>query len=211
MVNLVDILKPQIGMNFSKWKLLKVFKIKSLCRCDCGTVKKVRNYHLVTNQSKSCGCVGRAKTVERSTKHGLRYSTTYKSWQDMKSRVDSPRNTRYKDYGGRGIKYAISWQKFENFFLDMGECPKGYSLERKDVNKGYCKSNCIWIPKRDQALNTRRTRYLEWRGVVNPLQAWAKELKINPRVLQDRYRLGLREDQLFDKKDRRFKKRVRSI
>ena len=73
----------------------------------------------------------------------------------MRRRCNNPNHLRFKDYGGRGIKVCKRWDLFENFLADMGRRPKGYSIERINVNGNYTPSNCKWIPKRDQSKNRR--------------------------------------------------------
>lgn len=74
----------------------------------------------------------------------------------MKHRCLNPKDKRYKDYGGRGITVCSRWKKsFKNFIDDMGERPKGYSIDRKDNNKGYSPDNCYWATDKQQALNKR--------------------------------------------------------
>lgn len=46
---------------------------------------------------------------------------------------------------------------FAQFYADMGECPEGFTLERKDVDGDYEPSNCKWVPRADQASNKRNT------------------------------------------------------
>lgn len=75
----------------------------------------------------------------------------------MRQRCLNPANKNYKDYGGRGITVCERWNSFENFLLDMGEKPEGYSIERKDNNGNYEPDNCEWIPRGDQNKNTRRS------------------------------------------------------
>jgi hypothetical protein len=55
----------------------------------------------------------------------------------MKQRCDNPNRKCYKDYGSRGIKVCDRWDSFENFIKDMGERPKGYSIDRIDLNGNY--------------------------------------------------------------------------
>ncbi len=83
---------------------------------------------------------------------------TYTCWLDMRTRCKNPNNVRYKDYGGRGITICQKWEVYENFLLDMGEKPKGLSLERKDNNKGYFPDNCKWATPMEQSNNTQRNR-----------------------------------------------------
>jgi hypothetical protein len=80
---------------------------------------------------------------------------TYQSWCDMKRRCLDPLRQGYENYGGRGIKVCERWLFFGNFLQDMGECPKGLTLERIDNNKGYYKDNCKWATRAEQSRNKR--------------------------------------------------------
>lgn len=42
---------------------------------------------------------------------------------------------------------------FDKFVEDMGECPEGYSLDRKDNKLGYNKDNCRWVTRAAQNRN----------------------------------------------------------
>lgn len=79
----------------------------------------------------------------------------YRAWCEMKRRCDNPNRPRYKDYGGRGIKYCTEWESFDKFLLDMGECPDGMTLDRIDVDGDYCKENCRWTDYATQNRNKR--------------------------------------------------------
>jgi hypothetical protein len=88
----------------------------------------------------------------------------YKFWVRLKARCDNPRNKSYKNYGARGITYDPRWAEFENFKKDMffkylyaikHDKVKRPSIERKDFNGNYCKSNCTFIEFNDQMKNTR--------------------------------------------------------
>lgn len=86
--------------------------------------------------------------------HGLSGSRQYQIWCNMKTRCNRDTSDFYHNYGGRGINYDSAWESFEAFWGDMEECySDGMSLERIDVNGNYCKSNCCWIPLKDQAKN----------------------------------------------------------
>ena len=47
--------------------------------------------------------------------------TTDDVWESMKARCQNSKLRAFKNYGGRGIKVCDSWQKFDNFYADMGE------------------------------------------------------------------------------------------
>ena len=57
------------------------------------------------------------------------YPRAYRSWQAMRQRCN-PSNKDWKYYGGRGIKICDRWNDFSAFLADMGEHPKGLSIDR---------------------------------------------------------------------------------
>jgi len=81
----------------------------------------------------------------------------YQVWRNMKTRCLNPRAPQYKHYGGRGIVIDPTWVKSYLAFLnDMGRRPSPkHSIERKDNNGPYCKSNCVWATKSQQNGNRR--------------------------------------------------------
>lgn len=57
---------------YNKWTVVG-FEGKNtqyiICECDCGTIKKVRKSHLLSGNSKSCGCLQKEKAKELKYKH----------------------------------------------------------------------------------------------------------------------------------------------
>lgn len=87
------------------------------------------------------------------------YSNEYYIWSAMVQRCTNSKNKSYKNYGGRGIGVSKEWLIFDNFIVDMGIRPsKNLTLERRDNNKDYTKSNCIWATRTDQARNKRHLK-----------------------------------------------------
>lgn len=133
--------------------------IKWACECQCGQNIIVSANHLKDGHTKSCGCLRHEISSIRMTKHGMSKTLTYRTWASMKSRCQNPNEPRYKDYGGRGISVCDRWLKFENFLEDMGEKPRGLTLDRKNNDRGYCKENCKWSSKQEQARNRRMVKF----------------------------------------------------
>lgn len=84
----------------------------------------------------------------------------------MRERCLSKTNKRFKDYGGRGITIDPTWDSFENFLVDMGECPQGLTIERLNNDAGYGPENCAWRSRKDQNNNKRSNRLIEFNGEV---------------------------------------------
>lgn len=111
-------------------------------------------------------------------------------WHHMKSRCTNPDDSHYESYGGRGITVCDKWLTWEGFLEDMLDgYTKGLSLERKDVNLGYSKDNCCWIPLPDQAFNKQDSIYITHpsRGQIR-LTEHSRELGFNARTVYARYR-----------------------
>lgn len=122
--------------------------------------------------------------------HAAKPSPEYKAWQSMLQRCENTLNEHYKDYGGRGITVCERWQKFENFYADMGPRSPGLSLDRKDNNKNYEPNNCRWITIKEQQSNRRNNRWMEFRGIKLTISGWAEFLGVTRRLLQNRIDLG---------------------
>lgn len=135
-----------------------------VCRCECGNQVSVRAKYLNNGDTRSCGCLQRETVAAMNKSHGLfsgrsEWPKGYAIWSQMKDRCCNPRNKRYKDYGGRGIKVCDRWlDRFDIFISDMGEPPQGFSIERVKNDEGYSPDNCKWIPLADQAKNRRPRR-----------------------------------------------------
>ena len=118
-----------------------------LCLCDCGNQKNIPATDMVQGKINSCGCEHAERIGRASITHGKSKSRTYKLWMAMRNRCDRIN----QDYSCRGIVYDKRWKYFENFLEDMGEAPEDLSLDRIDVNGNYCKANCRWATKEQQA------------------------------------------------------------
>ena len=119
------------------------------CNCRCGKQKDIREMHLLSGKSTSCG----------HCNYNISHPLAHKSWDSMNQRCNNPNAPDYPRYGGRGISVCAEWNRFINFLDDMGDPPtdlltgQRHTLERKDVNGNYIKENCRWASKQDQNYN----------------------------------------------------------
>lgn len=133
-------------------------KYHMLVRCECGTEKSVAKGHLVSGNTKSCGCAPKVDGSE------LKGTPTHNSWTSMLQRIRNPDYPDYCKYGGRGLRVDPAWEKFENFYADMGQRPEGKTLERLNTNGDYCKTNCMWATAKEQNDNRRNSIRYPYRG-----------------------------------------------
>lgn len=86
--------------------------------------------------------------------HGMRHHRAYNTWNHMMFRCYHTEDSRYKNYGGRGIRVDDKWHHFAGFWEDMKEgYNKNLTLDRIDNNGNYCKKNCRWATWKQQERN----------------------------------------------------------
>jgi hypothetical protein len=83
--------------------------------------------------------------------HGLFKTRAWQSWHGMIQRVFNPNNGAHERY--KNLAVDPRWMKFINFYEDMGECPEGLTIDRKNNSAGYSKDNCRWATYAEQARN----------------------------------------------------------
>lgn len=164
------------------------------CRCECKNITKVEVSNLINRHTTSCGCLMKERVRETQTKHGhnigRRPSGTYTTWRNLLSRCQNLKDKRFNNYGKRGIKVCERWLKFENFLEDMGEKPKGLSLDRIENDKGYYKENCRWATPKEQSNNRRNNHILTFDGKIQNLGQFANEFGIKRATLGARIDRG---------------------
>lgn len=148
------------------------------CLCDCGGFKHATTETLRAGTAKSCGCLHKERVASLNRSHGASRTKTYRIWCGLRARCAIPSATGYAYYGGRGIKVSAQWSTYEGFLADMGACPEGTSLERRNLDGNYELGNCYWATNSQQARNTSRTRYVEVDGVKRVAMDVAAENKI---------------------------------
>lgn len=157
-----------------------------LCRCECGVEREVEASNLTSGNTLSCGCLRK----ETQSTHGKTGTSIYAIWLGIKDRCMNPSSKAYPNYGGRGITLDDTWLEFEGFYKDMGDRPKGMTLDRRDNEGNYCKDNCRWATWEEQANNKRNNRLITLEGVTKTLAQWAKEYGIAQETLLSRLNSG---------------------
>lgn len=141
---------------------------KWVCQCECGNICETTPSNLRNGKPKSCGCLATKQRKERFTLHGAasggKNTPEYQSYTAMIHRCYNERRIGWNRYGGRGIIVSEeSWLEespagFLNFLQDMGERPKGATLDRINPDGNYCKENCRWASRRLQSYNVTKKK-----------------------------------------------------
>lgn len=182
-----------------------------LCQCDCGNQIEVRESLLAAGWKGSCGCLAadsRRETGRKRATHGAsrngKLTPEYIAWNNCRSRCYDPKNTHYKDYGGRGIKVCPEWRNsFSRFLADVGPRPSPkHSLDRFPDNDGnYEAGNVRWATQQQQQRNNRKTYYLTIDGVTRCIVEWEEVAGLSRGTIHYRMNAGWSKDQLLTPHD----------
>lgn len=90
-------------------------------------------------------------------KYARRKDPLYHIWKSMRGRCMCKTNSRYKDYGGKGVVISREWDDFEKFKSwshkngykqsTIPNTSNSMSLDRIDSDGGYFPENCRWVTK----------------------------------------------------------------
>jgi hypothetical protein len=136
------------------------------CKCDCGNGIDVEASALSRGDARSCKCLQREMTSERSKTHGRKRTRAYRIWIHIKTRCLNPNIPGWHLYGGRGITVCPEWvASFEAFHSHMGDPPTGvHSIDRIENDLGYFPGNCRWATPKQQGRNQRTNVLVEFYG-----------------------------------------------
>lgn len=160
------------------------------CLCDCWNIKRTSRSHLKQWRCKSCWCLSRetskALMTKMSTKHWMYGTRFYAIYQHMWWRCNNPNYPSYSRYWWRGIK--LVWKNFEEFMADMYESyrlheeqhwEENTSIDRIDVNWNYCKENCRWATRVEQANNKHNTKYYNYKWTIDTIPNLCRMYNVN--------------------------------
>lgn len=132
----------------------------------------------------------------RATTHGMRHTPEYETFYHAKYRCTKPTDSRYSDYGGRGIEFRFD--TFEEFFAELGLRPSAsHSVNRIDNNGHYEKGNVEWATKDTQANNTRANKFWTYQGKTQTHIQWCREFGLKHPTLIQRLKSGWSEEKAF--------------
>jgi hypothetical protein len=157
--------------------------------CDCGleTVRVASSLSYMEKKgwSPSAGPCSRARQGKQFKTHGGSRQPGYYAWNAAKNRCTNPNHPNWCRYGERGIKMCERWQKFENFWADMGPTwQKGLTLDRIDNDGPYSPENCRWADWATQYANTRTVLPIDTKTL-------AETLGVSREVIRSRWRKKL--------------------
>lgn len=180
----------QIGPSFSvatERKDRRAVRI-AVYQCQCGKVA-AKSVKETKRTSGSCGSCANASRPRRERKWT---DTRFTHWR-MISRCYNPDSDSYPRYGGRGIRVCERWQGecgFDNFLADMGERPKGCSIDRIDPNGDYEPGNVRWVTADVQAKNKTSVMLVTAFGESLTNQEWSVRTGLNAKTIWLRIRKG---------------------
>lgn len=174
------------------------------CKCSCGALAEVATRHLNKGTIQSCGCLQKERARAACTTHGLGKPPEYGIWSGMWDRCTNPNSPAFKDYGGRGITVCERWERFENFYADMGDRPSdGHEIDRYPDNNGnYEPGNCRWATRKEQCNNRRSCKMITFQERTQSLMMWCEELKLGYDMIKARLRNGLSPQDAFSRPHR---------
>lgn len=175
------------------------------CSCECGKLVIIRGTSLTSKHTVSCGCAhieqARQRGIESKT-HGLRHSSIYNVWNNIKQRCLNQSAINYMNYGGRGIQMYSEWiEDFQAFYEYVSKLEhfgeEGYSLDRIDNNGNYEPSNVRWADKKTQNRNKRTNRIVEYEGQKMTLVEASELSGVSLATLWARIKRGEKGEYLF--------------
>lgn len=200
--------EDRIGQVFSRLTIVGVERggreALALFRCVCGGTGKAPMSRITGGGVRSCGCLKSEVTKSRNLRHGMSASPEYRVWVGILTRCLNPNSSSYRRYGGAGITVSEAWRSFEVFFSDMGPRPSPkHSVERRNLNLGYEKLNCVWATPVEQARNKRGSLLVEIGGRSISFAQAAEEAEIPYSCAYYRLQAGWDVERIFSTPSRR--------
>jgi|SRR6185369_3027369 len=137
--------------------------------------------------------------------HGMTGTREFRIWTNMKTRCLNKRTPAYKWYGALGVTIWSPWvNSFKTFYADMGPCPEGFTLERKDSNGPYSPQNCVWADWETQQNNRRNNTKITFNGKTMNVTQWERHLGLSQGIIGQRLKAGRTLEQAMQVRDLRL-------
>lgn len=146
-----------VGQEFGSYKIMTIDSPSSLCECQCGAVKKIRNSYMLAGRVGSCHkCANsRVRPGARSFESPLsklHYRRLSALVRNVIRRCTDSSHPHWDRYGGRGITIDESWQDDPSKFVAYLSTLVGFDdpslvVDREDNNQGYKPENLRFVTK----------------------------------------------------------------
>ena len=132
-------------------------------------------------------------------RHGLADNhRLYSIWKSMRTRCNNPNSSRYKDYGGRGIKICDRWDSFLSFVEDMYPSFKeGLTLDRKENDGDYTPDNCKWSTEIEQHNNQSSNILIFFNGELFTEAELHRKTGVPRTTIQSRRKRGASPEEMI--------------
>lgn len=105
-------------------------------------------------------------------------------------RCTSPKHPAYPSHGGKGITVHEGWNDFSVFLADLGPCPPGHQLGRRDLTKGFGPGNTCWMTRSESQRVRGLGRRISYRGEEHTILEWSERVAVKFDTLRNRLRCG---------------------
>lgn len=180
--NMLTIIEDDLTQKYNSKKTVK-------CKCDCGNIVFKQLKYIISNETKSCGCL---KFTSKTITHGLTNTPEHKVWQGIKRRCYNPNDKTFKYYGAKGIIMSEDWKNnFTSFLRDMGKRPNNnYSIDRINPKGNYEKGNCRWVTQEIQARNKTTNKNLIFDNKTLCVAEWERQYNLPKDCIRKRLKRG---------------------
>jgi len=174
-----------------------------LCKCSCGSKKRVRLLHLTRGRIKSCGCLSKKM-------NGKCHSPIGNVYRAMRYRC-SPNYFQSQYYYDKGIKVYDKWLNdfslFEKWAYKNGY-KEGLQIDRIDNSKGYYPGNCRFVTHTKNQNNKSTTIMINYKGKKTPFMPLLRSLGLEKHAgaIRSRLKRGYSHKEAIEKPIRKLNK-----